>query len=313
MRWLRYGSLSSKTVATDGQAQTRSVDSDAQPLQAAEDVASGVDDGDTRTLRVAAGPVVLQQAAHEEHMAAVPKGEPGLHARAATVRGLDDHRRERVAAHHRVAHREGRLRRRRAGQELRDEEALRRDLLLQRGILRRVRRSMPVPMTATVRPPAASAAVCAAVSMPAARPLMTGHRSPRAPQRVLRLVDALGRRVPGPDDGDRRRIALISGSAHEEDRRALVDHAEVRRVLRVEDGDHPDPGALPPLEVAAACATSSAGVGSNSAPWAGDSPAAAACTLPYSSNCSVTVDQTTFGVVARQGEPLAPHASSLPA
>jgi len=29
MRWLRYGSLSSKTVATDGQAQTRSVDSDA--------------------------------------------------------------------------------------------------------------------------------------------------------------------------------------------------------------------------------------------------------------------------------------------
>ncbi len=39
-------------------------------------------------------------------------------------------------------------------------------------------RSMPVPMTATVRPPPASAAVCAVVSMPAARPLITG--TPRA-------------------------------------------------------------------------------------------------------------------------------------
>jgi len=35
----------------------------------------------------------------------------------------------------------------------------------------------------------------------------------------------------------------------EEHRRALVDHPEVRRILPVQDGDHPDPGMLPPLEI----------------------------------------------------------------
>ena len=40
-----------------------------QPLQSVEDMLSIVHDGDAGTLGVAAGPVVLQQAAHEEHMA----------------------------------------------------------------------------------------------------------------------------------------------------------------------------------------------------------------------------------------------------
>ena len=76
MRWLRYGSLSSKTDATDGQAQTSSVDSDREPLQPIEHVVGVVHDGDAGTLCVAACPVVLQQAAHEEHVAAMLEGEP---------------------------------------------------------------------------------------------------------------------------------------------------------------------------------------------------------------------------------------------
>ena len=71
-------------------------------------------------------------------MASMLEREPRLHARAALVGGLDDHCRERIPAHHRVAHRERCLRRRRAGQELRDDQALSRDLLVQRGILGRI-------------------------------------------------------------------------------------------------------------------------------------------------------------------------------
>jgi len=110
-----------------------------QPLQPVEDVVGVVRDGDAGALGVAAGPVVLQQAGHEEHMASVLQREPCLHARSALAGRLDDHCRERVPAHHRVAHRERRLRRRRAGQKLGDDQALGRDLLLQRGVLRRIR------------------------------------------------------------------------------------------------------------------------------------------------------------------------------
>ena len=177
-------------------------------------------------------------------------------------------------------------------------------------------RSMPVPMTATVRPPAASAAVCAAVSMPAARPLMTG--TPRAASPAassLAWSTPCGCRLPGADDGDRRRVALIGRAAQEEHRRALVDHPEVRRVLAVEDGDHPDPGALPPLEI---CSQPSRrhlpASTSNSEPWAG------ACTgsgCPHAAALLQLLghrgpDDLRVVVARQRGRP-APHASSLPA
>ena len=51
-----------------------------EPLQPGEHVVGGLDDGDTGTLCVVACPVVLEQAAHEEHVAAMLEGEPRLHA-----------------------------------------------------------------------------------------------------------------------------------------------------------------------------------------------------------------------------------------
>jgi hypothetical protein len=51
-----------------------------EPLQADEHVGGGFHDGDAGTLCVVAGPLMLEQAAHEEHVAAMPEGEPGLHA-----------------------------------------------------------------------------------------------------------------------------------------------------------------------------------------------------------------------------------------
>src|ERR1039457_5222271 len=102
-------------------------------------------------------------------------------------------------------------------------------------------RSIPVPMTATVRPPAASAAVCAALSIPAARPLMTGTPLAASPVTSWRAWSMpLMCRVAGADDGNRRRVTRVGSSAHEQDRRVLVDHTEVGRVSRVENGDHPD-------------------------------------------------------------------------
>jgi hypothetical protein len=83
-----------------------------------ESVDTRVHDCDTGTLRVAARPVVLKQATHEEHVASVLEREPRLHAGATLIRGLDDHRRERVPAHDRIAHRERCLLRRRTRQEL---------------------------------------------------------------------------------------------------------------------------------------------------------------------------------------------------
>jgi hypothetical protein len=79
-------------------------------------------------------------------------------------------------------------------------------------------RSMPVPITATVRPSAASAAVCAAVSMPAASPLMTGMPLAARPVAIWRAW--------------------------------WMDHPEVGGVLAIEDADQPDACSLPPLEVA---------------------------------------------------------------
>ena len=51
-----------------------------ESLQTGEHVVGGFHDGDTWTLCVVLCPLVLEQAAHEEHVAAMPEGEPGLHA-----------------------------------------------------------------------------------------------------------------------------------------------------------------------------------------------------------------------------------------
>jgi hypothetical protein len=51
-----------------------------ESLQAGEHVVGGFHDGDTWTLCVVVCPLVLEQAAHEEHVAAMPEGEAGLHA-----------------------------------------------------------------------------------------------------------------------------------------------------------------------------------------------------------------------------------------
>ena len=50
-----------------------------EPLQAGEHVVGSLHDGDTGTLCVVACPLVLEQAAHEEHVAAVLEGEPNQH------------------------------------------------------------------------------------------------------------------------------------------------------------------------------------------------------------------------------------------
>ena len=51
-----------------------------EPLQADEHVIGCLNDGDTGTLCVVAGPFMLERAAHEEHVAAMLEGDPGLHA-----------------------------------------------------------------------------------------------------------------------------------------------------------------------------------------------------------------------------------------
>ena len=113
---------------------------------------------------------------------------------------------------------------------------------------------------------------------------------------LLRLIEALGCRLPGTDDGDRRRVALIAS----------------RRAGRVPAGADGSSGgstgtpgrgrrssgsrrAPTARDLPRPVCMSSVGGTSNSVPWAGSAPAAAVRTLPSSSSCSVTVDQTTFG------------------
>ena len=107
----------------------------------------------------------------------------------------------------------------------------------------------PVPSTATVRPPASRAAVCAAVSIPAARP---GHDHIAMRRRDGRQ-SGRGRPTPvarptGPDDGDRaRRLRLkppatkISGGRSWTPRR-FPDSP-------VEHGERADPLRAPPIKV----------------------------------------------------------------
>ena len=69
-------------------------------------------------------------------------------------------------------------------------------------------RSMPCPSTAIVRPPAASAPRCAAVSMPRASPLtIVTPRAARSAARRSATSTPYARRASRADDGDRERVA----------------------------------------------------------------------------------------------------------
>jgi hypothetical protein len=97
---------------------------------------------------------------------------------------------------------------------------------------------MPVPMTAKVRPPSASAARCAAVSIPRPARQLPTRPAPRGrePRR---------QRWPGRDQRPRaiprrhRGVVCDQGSADEQNRRHLVDPAKSDGIVIIEDGYEP--------------------------------------------------------------------------
>ena len=104
---------------------------------------------------------------------AEPQGFPTLMDRATGLPGFHDDGRIRQQCHRPITHWE--TLRRGLGHriELRDQQVIAADLCLSSAFSFGYARSSGVPSTAIVRPPAAIAAVCAAVSTPSARPLTT--------------------------------------------------------------------------------------------------------------------------------------------
>ena len=106
-------------------------------------------------------------------------------------------------------------------------------------------RSTPEPRTATVRPPAASAARWAADVDAVGEPADHGRPAPGEPARERPgHADAVVARLPGPDHGDGPVVGLVQPAEHPEERGRVVDLAEPRRVLGVAEGH--EPGAHPP-------------------------------------------------------------------
>jgi hypothetical protein len=173
-----------------------------------------------------------------------------LHARATLVRGLNDHRRERIPAHDRVAHGERRLGRRSARQELRNDQASRRYLFLEGGILRWVR---AVDARADDSDGATASRergrMCGGVYAGRETADHRNASSGKPGAQLPRLVNAVRCRLPGADDGDRCCVALVRPAAQEEHRRALVDHPQVGRIFAIENRDHPDPRGRPAIDV----------------------------------------------------------------
>src|ERR1035441_2113598 len=134
-------------------------------------------------------------------------------------------------------------------------------------------RSIPVPMTATVRPPAASAAVCTALSIPAARPLMTGTplaASPVASWRAWSMPLSVGWRVPTTATDAASRVSAVprmnrTGGGWWIIRRLDGYPGSRTETIRMPERSHCS-------RSLAAFSAPSASVVSNSEPWAGSSP-----------------------------------------
>ena len=195
-----------------------------------------------RPRRVLPSPrLALDQRREQEHGPSLRAGKPRLHPCAARVGRLDHHGRQRDARHHRVAHREAAAARRGVRPELRDRPRTpRRSGAEGLAFWGGYERASPVPITATVRPPRASAAVWAAVSMPAASPETTVYpRSTRcsAIARARSMPASVALRAPTTA------IACASAgvrrAGHEHHRRPVVDRAEVGRIAGLEHRDQP--------------------------------------------------------------------------
>ena len=108
----------------------------------------------------------------------------------------------------------------------------------------------PVPTTAMVRPESPSAVSCAQTVDSVGEP--ADDRVPGLDKSfgdLPRGVEAACRRLARADDGDRALVRREQRSAGEEERRPIVDRAEVDRVVVVEHGDERHPLRFPRVDL----------------------------------------------------------------
>src|SRR5579884_250071 len=161
--------------------------------------------------------------------------EPRLQSRSTPVRCLDDDRRLRKPRHHGVAQPKRLACGLSVREEGRDDRALASDLFLERGVLRRIAAGDP---GTDYRDAPAAASQCGPVS----RGIDPGcqARDDRVPavyeflREVAGGTDALRGGGSRADDGDRSRVGGVEPALEEDQRRAIVNLAEVRGVIGVE-------------------------------------------------------------------------------
>src|SRR6185437_3750776 len=186
--------------------------------------------------RELARPWLLEQRTDEKYRPTVLECETCLHARAARLRRLDDHARQSHAGHHGVAHRERPSAWRRVRPELRDDRALADESPLKRRVLRRV--GSPESGAYNGERSAFASEGGGMGGCVDARG-QAGRDREAAVHEVLRdpardRPSAIGR-LSRADDRDGASVLTPQFARDEDERRPVVDSAQILRVVLVED------------------------------------------------------------------------------